>query len=369
MVVGRSATLRRDASMARPPPGGQNLNRALSVAIRARGDYNAHSVESMDRAVLLSGRQQLKQNVQFYGRYLAPEAVVTVIMFAVFAIISSLTIHVICLEDCKDSMGWRKDNVTTPKGSQVVWLLFWALQYSWLALFPLMIGRALFRSVPDLMYVCFMLYPALYSAVYGRFFLLQLDNVGSVFLINLMQSALQLAARLSDRASDDLWMAWLYVDELHMVELFTSSIAENGGIVAASALMSFGKVTLSPTQGPNHGSIWINAVGQLITGFIFDFVGLCVERKYHAFEWERVFPTSLRRVLKYVVVILVMGFSRLCVELLQLFCPQDTDEFGIVLRSCDKPSIFQAVNVAFAARNRGTTLGSFIDMNSTTTTF
>ena len=98
-------------------------------------------------------------------------------------------------------------------------------------------------------------------------------------------------------------------------------------------------------------------------------MGLCVERKYHAFEWERVFPTSLRRVLKYVVVILVMGFSRLCVELLQLFCPQDTDEFGIVLRSCDKPSIFQAVNVAFAARNRGTTLGSFIDMNSTTTTF
>ena len=108
---------------------------------------------------------------------------------------------------------------------------------------------------------------------------------------------------------------------------------------------------------------------KLITGFIFDFVGLCVERKYHAFEWERVFPTSLRRVLKYVVVILVMGFSRLCVELLQLFCPQDTEEFGIVLRSCDKPSIFQAVNVAFAARNRGTTLGSFIDMNSTTTTF
>ena len=40
----------------------------------------------------------------------------------------------------------------------------------------------------------------------------QLDNVGSVFLINLMQSALQLAARLSDRASDDLWMAWLYGD-------------------------------------------------------------------------------------------------------------------------------------------------------------
>ena len=27
-----------------------------------------------------------------------------------------------------------------------MWLLFWALQYSWLALFPLMIGRALFRT-------------------------------------------------------------------------------------------------------------------------------------------------------------------------------------------------------------------------------
>lgn len=35
-------------------------------------------------------------------------------------------------------------------------------------------------SVPDLMYVCFMLYPALYSAVYGRFFLLQVKDNGPI---------------------------------------------------------------------------------------------------------------------------------------------------------------------------------------------
>lgn len=39
---------------------------------------------------------------------------------------------------------------------------------------------------------------------------MQLDSVGSVFLINLMQCSLQLAARLSDRGADDLWMSTLY---------------------------------------------------------------------------------------------------------------------------------------------------------------
>lgn len=56
---------------------------------------------------------------------------------------------------------------------------------------------------------------------------------------------------------------------------------------------------------------------------------------------------------------------RLTVELLLLFCPSYSTETGVVLNSCDKPSIFQAVNVAFAARNRGVSLSSYLSLNST----
>lgn len=41
-------------------------------------------------------------------------------------------------------------------------------------------------------------------------FLAQLDSVGSVFLINLMQCAVQLAGRLTDRGADDVWRSAVY---------------------------------------------------------------------------------------------------------------------------------------------------------------
>lgn len=33
-------------------------------------------------------------------------------------------------------------------------------------------------------------------------------------------------------------------------------------------------------------------------------------------------------------------YGRLCVELLMLFCPVYTEDEGILLRYCDKPSLF-----------------------------
>lgn len=47
------------------------------------------------------------------------------------------------------------------------------------------------------------------------------------------------------------------------MEMLASSLAENGGIVAASALLSFGHVSIIAGRPPNHGLIWLNAVGQV----------------------------------------------------------------------------------------------------------
>ncbi|KAL6770637.1 hypothetical protein ACKKBF_B32050 [Auxenochlorella protothecoides x Auxenochlorella symbiontica] len=531
MVLGRSTTLRRDPSIkVQPGSPSSRLLRSFSTNIKANGRTKSGSCQAIQRATKDSGRMVLKAHLRFYGKYLIPEIAVTVLMFACFSAMAALIPRLLCNADAKDSMsmivgfkscvlkGWNTGNVVTSRGAAIFWLIFYAVQYSWLTVFPTIIGKVLcpkgfqrkhliacsvcaaacaivvlvavplthwsfsnlwltflsnetgvpswtsctavfviaqvvqlhtgskimgyrwialmffcagvttvylqimpslitarsstalngmgltivrlfihpviwsavmmlFRqfmlhsgSVPDLMQVCFVLYPALYSSIFGRFLLLQLDSVGSVFLINLMQCSLQLAARLSDRGADDLWMSTLYgargaeainarylVEEMRFVELFTTSLAENGGILAASALMSFGRVGLTPGQPPNHSAIWINAGGQLITGFVFDFIGLCVEAKYHCFEWERAYPKSIKRVMKYVAVIIIIGSTRLAVELMLLFCPHYDEATGVTLHSCDRPSLFQAINVAFAVRNRNTALGSYLDLNSTST--
>lgn len=49
---------------------------------------------------------------------------------------------------------------------------------------------------------------------------------------------------------------------------------------------------------------------QLVTGFTFDFVGLCVEAKYHGFDWARSYPKSIKKVMKYVLVIIIIGSTR-----------------------------------------------------------
>lgn len=50
-------------------------------------------------------------------------------------------------------------------------------------------------NVPDLTQSLFLIYPLLYSAVYGRFLLIQLSNVGSIIVQNGMQAFWQVRTR------------------------------------------------------------------------------------------------------------------------------------------------------------------------------
>ena len=179
---------------------------------------------------------------------------------------------------------------------------------------------------------------------------------------------------------------------MRLVEIVTSSMAQNAGILAASAVLSFGNVARAPGVPPDHGLIWYNAgaqvgaqggawvggpprlqrppppavhcsavlcgpvltrpglaacraapppAAQLATTLIADFVSLCLESKYHSFEFARCYAKSIRRFLAYVLIVVVLGGGRLCVELLLLFCPREYEGVGVLLEQCDKPSVFQ----------------------------
>ena len=52
----------------------------------------------------------------------------------------------------------------------------------------------------------------LYASLYGRFLLLQLENVGSVVIMNFMFACFAIMGDLTDRGADFFWLSWVYGD-------------------------------------------------------------------------------------------------------------------------------------------------------------
>lgn len=170
---------------------------------------------------------------------------------------------------------------------------------------------------------CFIVWPILYSSLYGRFLLLQLENVGSVVILNFMFACFHIAGMLNDRGGDHWWLSLLYgerakdamqatrvVDEIELVNQLAGSMCEAASIVAASALLSFGGVATSPGVPPDNQLIWFNAAVQLATTLIFNFIEIAACGKFHNIEWRKVYPKSTFRFLSYVLVVLTFGGSR-----------------------------------------------------------
>ena len=220
--------------------------------------------------------------------------------------------------------------------------------------------------VKDLTQGCFIVWPFIYSSLYGRFLLLQLDSVGSTVILNFMFDCFDIASALDDRGSDGWWLGWLYgerardamqatklVDEIELVNQLCGTMMEAGSIVAASALLSFGQVTATPGVPPNSSLIWSNAALQMVTTVGFNFIQIIACGKYHNLEWRKVYPRRIFRFLGWVMLVLTIGASRLCVELLLLFCPKYYDEYGILLEQCDRPSLFQAISDTLGKPRKG----------------
>lgn len=245
----------------------------------------------------------------------------------------------------------------------------------------LMAFRFVLRNIgfiPEMMATMFLNWPMIYASLYGRFLLLQLDNVGNVIIMNLIFACFSLASRLGDRASDGLALKLLYGDrardaltalrehdDKRLTEVFTSSMMENASILSASALLSFGGVATSPGVPPNHQQIWINAALQIATTLVFGFLGLALEGKYHHFEWRKSWAPSIKRFMVYIMLVVTLGGSRLCVELVSLFCPVYYEDRNIILlEQCDKPSLFQAIT--FASAQRSKLVGSYFNITQET---
>lgn len=120
----------------------------------------------------------------------------------------------------------------------------------------------------------------------------------------------------------------------------------------------------------------MSALCQLLTTVVADFVSLACDWKYHSIDYFTHWVSNMRLFLTYILIVITLGSSRcvlllkdliflvsstrakiicrqaflnhtsemmpcrLCVELLMLFCPTFTDDNGVLLYYCDKPSLF-----------------------------
>ncbi|CAL8467812.1 g7350 [Coccomyxa elongata] len=207
-------------------------------------------------------------------------------------------------------------------------------------------------AVPNLMQAVLWIWPVMYKSIYGRFLLLQLGNTSNIMVLNVLISVYSVAGRLASRQGSGMLLQLMYgtrtaeaisatntMNQIRLAELFASTIAEHAGIVAASAVYSFGRVS-GNGDPPNHYNIWMSALCQLLTTIVADFVSLACDWKYHSIDYFTHWVSNMRKFLTYILIVITLGSSRLCVELLMLFCPTFTKDNGVLLYYCDKPSLF-----------------------------
>ncbi|EFN52359.1 hypothetical protein CHLNCDRAFT_138774 [Chlorella variabilis] len=243
--------------------------------------------------------------------------------------------------------------------------------------------------IPEMRSSILLCWPLIYSSLYGRFLLLQassaalpsllgplccaMEGAGSVVMVNLLIAFVEIAGRLDDRSSDGLLLKLMYgerardaitaardQDEKRMSEVFMGLMTELTSIFAASFILSLGGVALKQGVPPDHKAIWVSAGLQAVTTLVSEFIGMAMEGKYHCFEWSRAYTPIPVRITVLILVMMTFGASRLCLEVIGIFCPTYyPDRDIILLEQCDKPSLFQAIT--FSSADRFKMIGSFFN--------
>ncbi|KAK9803448.1 hypothetical protein WJX73_002248 [Symbiochloris irregularis] len=211
-------------------------------------------------------------------------------------------------------------------------------------------------TVPNLMQTALYMWPAMYSSIYGRFLLLQLSGVGDVLVLNIVLSLYDIVVGLSTRHSGYLLLRVMYgertaeamlatqlMNQIRMAELVGFMVCEHAGILCAAAVFSFGRITGQPGVPPNQKTIWLQALVQLVTAVVAHFVGLACDWRFLGIDLFSCWVKDMRRFVWCLLLIATIGGSRLCVELLLLFCPSSYPGIGVLLEYCDRPSIFQLI--------------------------
>ena len=112
-------------------------------------------------------------------------------------------------------------------------------------------------------------------------------------------------------------------------------------IFSSSNLYTADGVTKYPVRG-----IWLSALYQAITTFVAEGIALVVDAIFHGIDYRRSWPLTRKGALTFLGWLLLIGLvggSRICFDILILFCPSVNAEGKAMMSFCNVPSLFDRI--------------------------
>ena len=113
------------------------------------------------------------------------------------------------------------------------------------------------------------------------------------------------------------------------------------------------KKTLAPRNHAADGvskypikGIWLSALYQAITTFVAEGIALVVDAVFHGIDYRKSWPLTRRGALTFLGWLLLIAFvggSRICFDILLLFCPSVNAEGKAMMSFCNVPSLFDRI--------------------------
>lgn len=100
-------------------------------------------------------------------------------------------------------------------------------------------------------------------------------------------------------------------------------------------------VTKYPVKG-----IWLSALYQALTSFAAEGVALVVDAVFHGIDYRKSWPLTRKGALTFLGWLLLIGLvggSRICFDILILFCPSVNAEGKAMMSFCNVPSLFDRI--------------------------
>ena len=100
-------------------------------------------------------------------------------------------------------------------------------------------------------------------------------------------------------------------------------------------------VTHYPVKG-----IWLSALYQAITTFVAEAIALIVDAVFHGIDYRKSWPVTKKGALTFLGWLLLIGLvggSRICFDILILFCPGVNAQGKAMMSFCNVPSLFDRI--------------------------
>eukprot|EP00898_Chlorokybus_atmophyticus_P001848 jgi/Chlat1/2664/Chrsp179S02510 len=193
-----------------------------------------------------------------------------------------------------------------------------------------------------------MIMPLTIASIYGRFLIVQVENVGDIFLLNVTLALFETMGRLTTRDKDawfvrilrgprrmEINLAEERCREVRQYYTFLAMLVDYAGTVLAAIFYYWSRISAGG-KVPSVSLVFGNMLVQLFTNAIADLANMSFDVKFHGLT----FMEPLKKALKYPKTLalclleFLLGGAFVIWQVLNIFCPLEDEKGRILLQFC-----------------------------------